>query len=168
MNAAHHGGQASADDWLAICEVRARWAQGLDTCDWPLLRDQLCDHVDVDYSGWSGQPASTMAADDWVEARTGLFPGLWASQHTISNPQVRVDGDRAWGRYNVTAEHILDADGLRWFTLGGVYVDEYLRVEGRWRIRSMTLLPRWYRGDRAVLDEGRNRAALQSAGNPQT
>ncbi len=147
-------------DWWEICEVRSRWAQGLDTCDWSLLRDQLCDEVFVDYSGWSGQLGSVMSADDWVDARKGLFPGLWATQHNMTNPRIRVDGDRAWGTTNVTAEHVLDESGERWFTLGGVYTDEYRRTEGRWRISSMTLTPRWSRGDREVLTEGRRRAAL--------
>lgn len=147
-------------DWAAICEVRSRWAQGLDTRDWTLLRAQLCDEVFVDYSGWSGQPGAMVAADDWVRARLGLFPGLWASQHNLTNPQIRIEGDRARGTTNVTAEHILDEDGERWFTLGGVYSDEYVRSDGSWLISSMTLTPSWYRGDRGVMDEGRRRAAI--------
>ena len=146
------------EDWISVCEVRSAFAAGLDGCDWPLLRSVLADSVLVDYSSWSGRPAATVEADEWVEQRTLLFPGLAASQHSLTNPRVVIDGDGATSTVYVTSEHVLDPDGERWFTIGGVYDDELVRTPDGWRISSMRLLVRWQRGDRGVIDEARRRA----------
>jgi hypothetical protein len=142
-----------------ILAVRARWTQGLDSCDWSLLRSTITDFVFVDYSGWNHEPGTMQDADTWVERRKGLFPGLWASQHSISNAIINVSANQASARMYVTAEHVLAEDGERWFTLGGIYEDEYTLAEGSWRISAMKLTPRWFRGDRDVLTQARHLAA---------
>lgn len=142
-----------------ILQVRARWTQGLDSCDWVGLRSTLADQVSVDYSAWNGIRGSLQDADEWVEARKGLFPGLWASQHMVSNPRLEIADTTAQAIMYVTAEHILDEAGERWFTVGGTYRDEYAKTNDGWVITSMTMTPRWTRGDRGALDEARKRAA---------
>lgn len=150
---------------LLVCEgcqllqVRARWTQGLDSCDWVELRSTLADEVYVDYSAWNGTPGSSHRADEWVKARKGLFPGLWASQHVVSNTRLEIADGIVKAMMYVTAEHILDDEGERWFTVGGIYRDEYEKTDGRWVITSMTMTPLWTRGDRGSLDEARKRAA---------
>lgn len=142
-----------------VLAVRAHWTQGLDSCNWSMLRSTLTDRVYVDYSAWNQEPGSFHRADDWVERRKGLFPGLWASQHNVSNAIIEVAESHAFGRMYVTAEHILDEDGEHFFTLGGVYEDEYTLSHGIWTLCSMKLTPKWTRGDQKILEAARLLAA---------
>ena len=56
-----------------------------------------------------------------------------ADYHLVSNPQVDVDGDHATAR----SRHLLmmrDAEGHPRPALAGLYVDEFVREDGQWKI----------------------------------
>jgi 3-phenylpropionate/cinnamic acid dioxygenase small subunit len=42
-----------------ISEVLVRYATGIDSKDWPVLRSCWADEIDVDYSSWAASPAPT-------------------------------------------------------------------------------------------------------------
>ena len=57
----------SPEDVLELCDLRYRYALGIDTRDWPLHRSISTDEIEVDFSSYSGRPAARMSADGWVE-----------------------------------------------------------------------------------------------------
>jgi hypothetical protein len=145
----------------AIADVMARFAAGLDSCDWTLYRSVFTDEIDLDYSSWRAGSIGRWTADDWVARATRTFPGLSATRHSITNLLVTADGDAASVRANVCADHVIvDDDGTHVFTLNGVYHDRLVRSDDGWSISGKRLVVDWCVGDRALLD----RAAADVAG----
>lgn len=139
-------------DWLDICDLRYRYATGIDTRDWALHRSIFADEIDMDFSSYNGQPLRRLRADDWVAGLQPLFHGLAATQHTMTNPRLAVDGDHATLVMYMQAEHVLDDDvASPWFTLGGYYTDQVVRTEQGWRIEAVTLTVLWRRGDPSIM-----------------
>ena len=62
------------------------------------------------------------------------------TSHSVADHIVSVDGDRAEGRSRCTAHHFADADGS-WFDRVAYlrYVDDYVRVDGRWMFEHRTV-----------------------------
>ena len=141
------------NDHQAICEVRYRYALGLDTRDWELYRSIFVDDVAIDFSSFSGESGGTMRADDWVANCRVFFTGLDASQHVMTNPMVTVDGDRAHCRMYMTADHYFanDQGGDR-FVIGGYYDDRLVRTGDVWLLEAVTLTMFWQRGNRQIME----------------
>jgi len=134
-------------DFLAVCDLRYRYATGIDTRDWPLHRSIYTDEIEMDFSSYNGAPARRLAADAWVEGLKPLFHGLAATQHSMTNPRVTVEGDSATLVMYMQAEHVLDhEDQDAVFTLGGYYSDLVVRTAAGWRISAVTLTVFWRRG----------------------
>lgn len=141
------------DDDGDVARTLYLWAQAIDTRDWPLLTSVLCPEFDFDYTSHRPGSAGRVPAVDWVDRARKRFETMSATQHSMSNPRVEVDGDRATCRMNVTAWHIADvAAAPDWCTIGGEYRDELLRTDGRWLISLLRLDQRWAVGNPAVLD----------------
>jgi hypothetical protein len=140
------------NDRTEICETKYRYAYGIDTKDWALYRSIFQDEITMDFSSFSGHPEATMPADTWVSTCRALFDGLDATQHQMSNPWVEIDGDQARCRIYVQAEHFLINDqGDDAYTLGGIYDDRLVRVDGGWQIEAVTLRVLWNRGNRQIM-----------------
>ena len=153
------------NDHQAICEVRYRYALGLDTHDWELYRSIFVDDVAIDFSSFSGEAGGTMRAgpmraDDWVATCRVFFTGLDASQHVMTNPMVTVDGDRAHCRMYMTADHYFanDQGGDR-FVIGGYYDDRLVRTGDVWLLEAVTLTMFWQRGNRQIMELAAARGA---------
>lgn len=143
-------------DYHDIVRRRYEYAFSIDTRDWDLHRSIFTDEITMDFSSYSGQPSSTMAADAWVNGLKPLFTGLQASQHVMTNPIVDVDGETARLRMYMKAEHFLHNDaGSYDFALGGYYDDRLIRVDSGWRIRAVTLKVFWTRGNRHIMELAR-------------
>ncbi|GAB2460303.1 nuclear transport factor 2 family protein [Jatrophihabitans fulvus] len=129
------------------------WAQGVDTRDWPLVASVLLDEFEYDYSSHRPDSKGPTTSAAWIEHASKRFATMRATQHSMSNPRVEFDGDRATCRMYVTAWHVADVDGREEFcTIGGEYQDELVRVDGRWRIALLKLDRRWTVGNPAVLN----------------
>ena len=148
------------NDHQAICEVRYRYALGLDTRDWELYRSIFVDDVEIDFSSFSGESGGTMRADDWVATCRVFFTGLDASQHVMTNPMVTADGDRAHCRMYMTADHYFanDQGGDR-FVIGGYYDDRLVRTGDAWLLEAVTLTMFWQRGNRQIMELAAARGA---------
>ena len=142
----------NANDKISVAETVYRYAYGIDTRDFVLYRSIFADEVAIDFSSYSGQPASTMSADAWVARLQPLFRGLDATQHTMSNPLVDINNDHARCRMYMQAIHILDpSDSEAWFTIGGYYDDTLVRHGAGWLITGVTLTVLWRQGDPEIM-----------------
>jgi len=148
------------EDFTEITRRRYEYAQGIDTKDFTLLRSIFTDEVTMDFEDYSGQPASTLKADDWVHGCKILFTGLDATQHVMTNPIVDIDGEEATCRMYMKAEHFLQNDqGNDDFALGGYYIDKLRKIDGRWTICAVTLKIFWNRGNRHIMSMATARGA---------
>jgi hypothetical protein len=148
------------EDRMAIAETMARFAAGIDTRDWALYRSVFTEHIDVDYRSWRADSYGPMSADAWVARATRLFPGLDASQHTLSNLRFEVDGESATCHAYVRADHYLvNAFGDSMFTIGGIYSDQLVRTASGWLITGKKLQVLWSQGNKHIMTLAAERAA---------
>lgn len=157
------------DERLDVLDTLYRFAEGIDTCDWPLYRSAFAAEVDVDYTSYRAGSAGRVPAPEWVDRAARLFPGLSATQHTLHNPQVRIDAQAASARTSMRAEHVLlpadqppgvVAGDAEVFTIAGWYDHRLVRAGGGWLVEAVTLTVTWQQGDREML----TRAAARVAG----
>ena len=141
------------DDAAAVCATLYTFAQGIDTRDWALLESVFTDPFAYDYTSHRPDAHGVLTPAAWVAARRLRFGTMKATQHSMTNPRVVVDGDTARCRMYVEAWHVADVDGAEtWCTIGGEYHDELVRTPEGWRISTLRLERRWTVGDPAVLD----------------
>jgi 3-phenylpropionate/cinnamic acid dioxygenase small subunit len=116
-----------------IAEVLVRYATGIDSKDWPLLRSCWTDEIDVDYQ----QLGRFTSADALTEVMTRLHENMGPTYHRLSNFVIAVDGDRATARSYVHAVLMLQPDdSTNWVDALGHYDDIFVRTQGGWRIRE--------------------------------
>jgi 3-phenylpropionate/cinnamic acid dioxygenase small subunit len=118
-----------------IAEVLIRYATGIDSKDWPLLRSCWTDEIDVDY-GDLGHFATAEALTDLMRQ---IHDGMGPTYHRITNVVITADSDRATARSYVHA--ILMAmpdDSASWVEALGHYDDELVRTPDGWRISRRT------------------------------
>lgn len=140
------------NDFQDITRRVYEYAYGIDTRDWTLYRSIFTDEIHMDFSSYNGSPGGAMRADDWVAGCRRLFDNLDATQHSMSNPLVDVDGDTARCRMYMQAEHFyLTRQGNVDFALGGYYDDQLVRTAEGWKIRTVTLNVLWNRGNRHIM-----------------
>ena len=86
---------------------------------------------------WDGGPGLGRATGrDAIAARLRV-PTLTFARHFFVNPRIDVDGDAAMGRWDLLSP-CRRADGTSYW-MSGYEDDEYARVDGVWRLRSMAL-----------------------------
>jgi hypothetical protein len=154
-----------AIQWLIdradVVETVHLYATGVDTKDFELYRSIFADQIEVDFSSYipdSGPMA--ISADDWVASIKPLFVGLDATQHSMSNARVEIDGDRATCVMYMQAEHVLANDqGDNSHAVGGYYTNELVRSAEGWRLKKVKLTVLWQRGNRDVMTLGAERGS---------
>lgn len=136
-----------------VADTLYRFAEGIDTRDWDLYRSVFTETLVYDYTSYRAGSEGVVSADDWVERARRRFSTIGATQHTMTNPRIAVDGDRATCSMYVEAWHSIETDGeSAYCLLGGRYVNDLVRDGEQWRISALRLQVRWVRGDRSILD----------------
>ena len=114
-----------------IAEVLIRYATGIDSKDWPLLRSCWTDEIDVDYQ----QLGRFTSADALTDVMRQLHENMGPTYHRMSNIVIAVDGDRATVRSYVQAVLMLQPnDSTNWVDALGHYDDVFVRTPDGWRI----------------------------------
>jgi|TARA_B100000902_G_scaffold392861_1_gene445974 hypothetical protein len=146
------------DDKLAVAETIYLYAMGIDTKDFVLYRSIFADTVEIDFSSYEGSSVtepSQLSGDKWVRRVQPLFTGLAATQHSMTNPMVSVDGDTATCRMYMQAHHVYEPDKEgSWFTLGGYYDDTLIRSDDSptgWMLSGVKLTVLWRKGDESIM-----------------
>ncbi|MFK7919294.1 MAG: nuclear transport factor 2 family protein [Ilumatobacter sp.] len=154
------------DPRIDVAETVYRFAYGIDQRHWDGYRSIFVEppsDIEFDYSSYHGRPASRMDVDTWIGGIVPVFSGLDATQHSMSNPLVQIDGDRARCRVYMQATHFLWRDDLEAstgsadpeFTIGGYYDDDLVLVAGQWRIEKVALTVWWRRGNAGIMELAR-------------
>jgi hypothetical protein len=116
-----------------IAEVLIRYATGIDSKDWPLLRSCWTDEIDVDYQ----QLGRFTSADALTDVMRQLHENMGPTYHRMSNIVIAIDGDRATARSYVQAVLMLQPnDSTNWVDALGHYDDVFVRTPDGWRIKE--------------------------------
>jgi hypothetical protein len=120
-----------------IAEVLIRYATGIDSKNWPLLRSCWTDEIDVDYQ----QLGRFTSADALTDVMRQLHENMGPTYHRMSNFVIAVDGDRATVRSYVQAVLMLQPDdSTNWVDALGHYDDVFVRTADGWRISERVSL----------------------------
>jgi hypothetical protein len=145
----------TTEDRLNVAETVYRYAYGVDTRDFELYRSIFAERAAFDFTSFHGGEAVVMTADEWVAGVRALFTRLAATQHSMTNPIVSIDGDTATCRMYVRAHHVHRADDpSSWYTIGGYYDDTLVRsadAPAGWLLDGVTLTVLWRRGDPEIM-----------------
>lgn len=150
-------------DRLAVTDVVIRYATGIDMLRWDLFRDVFTDEVEIDFSSFSGAPASRLHRDEWVRNVASLQEGFDATQHMSTNHVIEISDDHATCVSYMQATHALASEV---WTLGGYYTNRLRRDDDRWRIDRCELTVTWETGDRDLAQRARARVASGAGRTP--
>lgn len=159
----------NADTRLAIAEVMATYATGLDTKNWDMVRSCFCDEVLIDYgiiSAATGAPEVPRKAEDWLAVLSGNLTGFDITQHMIANHRFDFSGSDVGCVSYLIAEHMifdtpdaLLAQSDQFITVAGYYTNRYTLADKRWRISESQLAVTWMRGNAGLFEVAAQRAA---------
>ena len=153
----------TSDDKLMIAETIYLYAIGIDTKDFDLYGSIFADQVNIDFSSYEGSsvPETTvLTRDQWVSRVRPLFTGLAATQHSMTNPVVNIDGDTASCRMYMQAHHVFEPEKEdSWFTIGGYYDDTLTRdaeSPSGWKLTGVKLTVLWRKGQESIMQLARS------------
>ena len=122
---------ASAEDERALVALINRYATGLDTANWALLRSCWADQVDVDYG-----TGETWSSGDTLNEFMERFHSGLTTMHMNGNFVLEDAGPgRATGRTYFKAV-LLRGDGSLFMRADGWYDDGFENIAGEWKITS--------------------------------
>ena len=133
-------------DRLAIQDIMTRYAAGVDDRDLQMYRDCFAD--DAEIVGFDG--GAVVGADAWTEEVKSKLAAFDATQHMLGPQMITIEGDTASTRTDVQALHYLKNKPGETLTLWAVYLTNYRRIDGEWKITRHELVRR---GTRIQSDE---------------
>jgi hypothetical protein len=134
----------SPHDQLAIADLLSRYCHAADERDFAALAAILTpDHV-----GDLGPAGVHSGRDEVLAATTGILRRIEVTQHQVTAIVLTQNSAGASAKTNFTARHVQDG---RHFTVGGVYHDEFVSVDGQWMLSARRIVVTWTEGDPAVL-----------------
>jgi len=143
------------NDRAAIIDLLVDYTYAIDGRDWQALRSVFLPDASFDMGVEVVQGVEAI-----IDRISGILIPLDASQHLVSNHQVRVQDDTATCRTYLHAQHVRkEAPGGRHYVIAGRYEDDLVRTEAGWRISHRRLVVVWREGNPAVLQQGNGDAA---------
>lgn len=129
---------ASLEDRLALRELADRYARAVDRRDWALAATLFTEDCVLQGPGYE------LVGREKILAGLRLIDRYSATQHSVHNQLVEVEGDRASGETYCTAHHVYARDGRpRMLDWGIRYQDRCVRERGAWRYAHRELLLDW-------------------------
>ena len=129
---------ASLEDRLALRELADRYARAVDRRDWALAASLFSEDCVLQGPGYQ------LVGRAKILAGLRLIDRYSATQHSVHNQLVEVDGDRATGETYCTAHHVYERDGRQRMLDWGIrYQDHCEREAGAWRYARRDLVLDW-------------------------
>ena len=113
-----------------ITEVVLRYASGIDTRDWALLRTCFTDDCVTDYGG----VGAWKSGDEITEFMRQTHEPCGYTLHRISNVVASASGDRAATARSYVDAIIMMDDNTHGAHAVGFYEDEFVRADDGWKI----------------------------------
>ncbi|PIF71323.1 nuclear transport factor 2 family protein [Flavobacterium sp. 2] len=141
-------------DKLAVVETLYRFAAGLDLRNKDLLLSAFAADAVSDF-----RPAGKKAGFEYpvLEGRDTIVEALMGSlsqidtTHSLSNPRVSIDGDKATLDALVEAQHVPANDHSRHYLMKNRYDVQLARQGDIWVIQHVVIDNVWRTGDPTVL-----------------
>lgn len=148
-----------ASDRYEIADALHRFAYGLDHNDAESLESAFTEDCSFDFTPAGAKLGLEFpklnGRDAVVEALTSLLGPLDTS-HTISNLQIKIDGDSATLNTYVMAQHFMPGEGPCRGTENALLMNRYyceaVRDGDKWRMRRVKIHSAWADGNPEILN----------------
>jgi 3-phenylpropionate/cinnamic acid dioxygenase small subunit len=130
-------------DHHEIVQLTHKYCWALDSRTWDGLDQVFLPDATADLR------SPLLEGRDAIRARIArALEPLDATQHTVTNHMIEVEGDRATCRCYLHAQHVREAaEGSPNYVLAGRYEDELVRTPEGWRISFRRLVVVWSEGN---------------------
>jgi len=125
-------------DRIALMDVMATYAKGVDERDLELYRSCFTDDVEV--VGFGAEKYH--GGDEWTAYVIDALKQYGPTQHMLGPQLATIDGDKAQCRTDVQAHHYMADDPKTTLTLWATYKTDMVRIDGKWKINRHELVPR--------------------------
>jgi hypothetical protein len=136
-----------------VIDALLRFAAGQDLDDRDMFLSAFAPDATLDFT----QPARRFGAEVPVMPDRATIAGILETlaplntTHTVTNPRVTLDGDRAELSALVEAQHVTKAEPHHHILLKNIYNVGLSRDSDRWVINRMVIHTVWHDGDPMVL-----------------
>lgn len=139
------------NDQLMILQMVNRFGVSIDLKKWADVQPLFADQVNYDYSAM-GEPPVIFTPVQIVQKLEQTFSGFKATQHSLVNHIIEVNGSEAHSHVHVRAMHYLpQLLGEDYYENGGYYTIKLNKINSTdWRITSWQFTLIWERGDRSL------------------
>ena len=141
-------------DQLAVAQALYQYAAGIDLRDSALLASALTHDAVSDF----GLAAAKVGFEYPVlQGRDSIVQALMTSlspfdtTHSVNNPRVAIDGDKAVLDALVEAQHVLKTDHARHYLMKNRYDVWLVKQEETWLIQHIIVDNVWRAGDPSVM-----------------
>jgi SnoaL-like protein len=130
-------------------QLVSAYCRAVDRADYEALRGLY--HPDATDAHGS---FSTGGAEQFIAQLRAAEPYILVSQHNITTTNFVIEGDRARGEiYCLVFHTFAGPEHASDVIIGGRYLDEYARHDGRWKFSQRTIVADWaYQNDPSQLD----------------
>lgn len=157
----------------ALIDSYNRYAEGLDSKNWALVRSCFADRVFIDYGDISdptGSPDVARDSDDWMKILQGVINGFDITRHAITNHRPVISDASVSCKAYLSADHVIFSDPEtpvvtpgQVVTVVGEYTNWYERRDNDWKICRSKLVINYSSGNLELLGVAMERAAAQAA-----
>jgi hypothetical protein len=141
-------------------DALTRMLHAIDLKDWPGVRREFADTLDMDYTSLFGDPPIRIAADQQVAGWQRFASVFDATQHITGPILVSLEADGVVARTHVRAYHrIQGAPGGDVWMVAGHYIVKLTQAGNAWKIAGITLTTLYQEGNRRIPEMARARAA---------
>jgi SnoaL-like domain len=128
-------------DLEEIKQLRYSFAWCLETSAPEELADLFTTDGVIDVGPWGVMRGQEKIRKGYGRAYRDAEP--WTAMHAVTNPRIRINGDAATGTWYLLDHNTKTAPGSTPTVVLGVYDEEYQKVNGEWKIASLTLRFKW-------------------------
>jgi len=130
-------------------ELRTAYTNHFDGGELDALLALFVDDAVTDFGPfgvWDGKDEMRNGWAPYFQGRRFTTPYAYG-RHVVTNPELRIDGDTGWGRWFLIDISYFEHGSTEMrkdpIVLFGTYEDDYVRVDGEWRISRTTLHFHW-------------------------
>jgi hypothetical protein len=158
----------------AMIDNYNRYAEGLDSKNWAMVRACFADEILIDYgdiSAPTGHPDVPRRADDWMKNLQAVINGFDITRHMITNHRFTISEKQISCRAYLRADHVMFANPEmpaiapgEMVTVVGEYNNHYAQVDGIWQICKSELVVNWSEGNLSLLAIATERSMAKMGG----